>query len=134
MIRSKISVKLFLMVLLVSAPLFVSCKDKETTPAEDVTQQSQEQTLEQKKQILQNVAPTNTTNSVNNTGNLAVNPPHGQPGHICEIPVGAPLKGPATGNTNGTPTATSGEGVKLNPAHGLPGHRCDIKVGDPLPI
>ena len=52
---------------------------------------------------------------------LTINPPHGQPGHRCDIPVGDPL--PVAANNN----------VKLNPPHGQPGHRCDIAVGSPLP-
>ncbi len=52
----------------------------------------------------------------------AVNPPHGQPGHICEIPVGAPL--PEQDNSQ--------EEIVLNPPHGQPGHVCEIPVGEPL--
>ncbi|MCX2680079.1 hypothetical protein OOZ15_09030 [Galbibacter sp. EGI 63066] len=55
-----------------------------------------------------------------------VNPPHGQPGHRCDIAVGAPL-GSSTNNTPLEANAT------LNPAHGQPGHRCDIPVGAALP-
>ncbi|MCV2485938.1 hypothetical protein OD917_13455 [Flavobacterium sp. SH_e] len=91
-----------------------------------------------------------------------MNPPHGQPGHRCDIPVGAPLNSPkATATTTASNTAQSGtvtqnftvtppasnpvpallstEGneVKvadgMNPPHGKPGHRCDIAVGAPLP-
>ena len=52
-----------------------------------------------------------------------LNPPHGTPGHRCELKVGEPLnsKPEAVVNTSG-----------LNPAHGQPGHRCDIAVGAPL--
>ena len=58
----------------------------------------------------------------------ALNPAHGQPGHRCDIAVGAPLSSaPATTSVN---TATAPQ--KLNPAHGQPGHRCDIAVGAPL--
>ena len=75
-----------------------------------------------------------------NTAN-AVNPAHGQPGHRCDIAVGAPLNSapakPAVTNsasTNMAPaspkTNTSASG--LNPAHGQPGHRCDIAVGASL--
>lgn len=77
------------------------------------------------------------------------NPPHGQPGHRCDIPVGADLVAPAsTGKSTATvqpqnvtvqPTPTSQvTSVKttvapgMNPAHGEPGHRCDIAVGAPL--
>ena len=83
------------------------------------------------------------------SGTVAMNPAHGQPGHRCDIQVGAPLNStpaPTTINTNQTqqmqtvvnPTpapvsapVSSGGGAK-NPAHGQPGHRCDIAVGAPL--
>ena len=79
-----------------------------------------------------------------------MNPPHGQPGHRCDIPVGQPLDSkpaaknnpapttskplPATvaapnSTTNSTPAATA---PGMNPPHGQPGHRCDIGVGEPL--
>src|SRR5690606_1821183 len=135
MIIPRFNPKSFLIVLLASAPLFISCKDKET---EVETPTVQEATLEQKKQALQNVAPT-SSQTINNsaTGDVAVNPPHGPPGHDCAIPVGAPLNSagssnttPAVNKTEAVPAAISGKGV--NPPHGQPGHRCDIKVGDPL--
>jgi len=134
---SKFIPKSFLIPVLAAFPFFISCKDekvKEKAPAA-----TQEATLEQKKQALENVAPnsTSTTNSANANGG-AVNPPHGQPGHDCAIPVGAPLNAasgstnatPAINKTNAVPASISGNGV--NPPHGQPGHRCDIKVGDPL--
>ncbi|OAD91148.1 hypothetical protein A7A78_04880 [Aequorivita soesokkakensis] len=135
MIIPRFNPKSFLIVLLASAPLFISCKDKETEVETPNT--VQEATLEQKKQALQNVAPT-SSQTINNsaTGDVAVNPPHGQPGHDCAIPVGAPLNGPGSATTpglnktNSVPPTISGGGV--NPPHGQPGHRCDIKVGDPL--
>jgi len=70
-----------------------------------------------------------------------MNPPHGQPGHRCDIAVGAPLDSPpGTGKTppvasqqnvpaqTTTPTTAPG----MNPPHGQPNHRCDIPVGAPL--
>ncbi|WP_250252229.1 hypothetical protein [Chryseobacterium sp. Marseille-Q3244] len=79
-----------------------------------------------------------------------MNPPHGQPGHRCDIPVGQPLSSkPAPAqqtvqnNIQVTPTPTPaqvasqnlamGEKPKVNPAHGEPWHSCSLKVGDPLP-
>lgn len=87
--------------------------------------------------------------------NPGMNPPHGQPGHRCDIAVGAPLNSapktvttqvqPAiTANATSSPTSTnpititpaSTTPVKtapgMNPPHGQPGHRCDIAVGAPL--
>ncbi len=137
---SKFNLKPLLVALLVGVPLFISCKDKTTTVEEPVNT-TQEATLEQKKQALENVTP--TTNTINASGDLALNPAHGQPGHRCDIAVGAQLNGTAEkSNTttpqkidlnsmNATPAPTSVIG-NLNPAHGQPGHRCDIKVGDPL--
>ena len=90
------------------------------------------------------------------TGSAAAgtNPPHGQPGHRCDLAVGAPLNGaaapsvtipgnqptnnisiqpsPAKTTTVPMPANTSGNGVKLNPPHGQPGHDCSVQVGQPL--
>jgi hypothetical protein len=102
---------------------------------------------------LQQPAATMPQNIVadNKTG-AAVNPPHGQPGHVC----GTPPAGAATttaaqqnvqtatttptqiktapqqiNNIKPTVVANTGNG-KINPAHGQPGHRCDIAAGAPL--
>lgn len=77
-----------------------------------------------------------------------MNPPHGQPGHRCDIPVGQPLNSkaaptsaPAQNIVQATQAPTpapatqniaKGEKPKLNPAHGEPWHNCSLKVGDPL--
>ncbi|AFD06420.1 hypothetical protein [Solitalea canadensis] len=81
------------------------------------------------------------------TTKKGMNPPHGQPGHRCDIAVGAPLnsasaKTQVTTTTAAAPKAQpvaattelqkNSDGVPLNPAHGQPGHRCDIAVGAPL--
>jgi len=75
-----------------------------------------------------------------------VNPAHGKPGHVCELPVGAPLNSKATiaapaGSTSpnakqpnlivGKPTEVK-TAPGMNPPHGKPGHRCEISVGAPL--
>ncbi len=85
------------------------------------------------------------------TGKPALNPPHGEPFHRCDIEVGAPIDsapqaavsqpiapqvvapqgGEAVGfNTN--PIAPSTPKPALNPPHGEPHHRCDLQVGAPL--
>ncbi|MFN0255085.1 hypothetical protein [Pedobacter ureilyticus] len=92
----------------------------------------------------------NTGQQVNTSG-LLTNPAHGQPGHDCALPVGAPLKqNISTSQATAIPTTTttvpitaqpassqpvaqqSSSGQKLNPAHGQPGHDCAIAVGAPL--
>jgi hypothetical protein len=86
-----------------------------------------------------------------NTASVKTNPAHGQPGHRCDLAVGAPLSAPVTATIPGTqpqPVVNVGTPVnigadqiaaaakqstgKLNPEHGKPGHRCDIPVGAPL--
>lgn len=53
---------------------------------------------------------TGQTQNDNNSG-VMLNPPHGQPGHRCEIPVGAPLNSPAANPVQqpatAAPTATA---------------------------
>jgi hypothetical protein len=78
------------------------------------------------------------------SGTAGLNPAHGQPGHRCDIQVGAPLNSapaqPANTTAPGvtvnpapaTAPASTGSQAGLNPAHGQPGHRCDIAVGAPL--
>ncbi len=75
---------------------------------------------------------------------VRVNPPHGEPGHRCEIPVGAPLdEAPAqpaiqpeiniqspVAPASAMPASGS---ARLNPPHGEPGHDCAVPVGSPLP-
>lgn len=65
-------------------------------------------------------------NTQSNSGN-GLNPAHGQPGHRCDIAVGAPLTSPSSNSS------MLNSDTMLNPAHGQPGHRCDIAVGAPLP-
>ena len=75
---------------------------------------------------------------------LALNPPHGQAGHRCDIAVGAPLNSPPNKvisksapnpqvstilNSSTIPVVTK---PGMNPPHGQAGHRCDIAVGAPL--
>lgn len=70
-----------------------------------------------------------------------MNPPHGQPGHRCDIPVGSPLNskpqttapaGTLTTTTTPAPASSQPTAPGMNPPHGQPGHRCDIPVGSPL--
>lgn len=110
---------------------------------------------------MQTVLPMTTPPAVTPAGPVAkLNPPHGQPGHRCDIEVGQPLPaggGPAAGSTtiaapppvqtqvpvmqNPQPVMATPPPANLlpntakgpvNPPHGQPGHRCDIAVGAPL--
>lgn len=89
-----------------------------------------------------------------------MNPPHGQPGHRCDIPVGAPLNSAPKPVTSGKPTTvtpmqnnavavpttpSSAPAILtpnatatttppgMNPPHGQEGHVCSVAVGAPLP-
>lgn len=87
-------------------------------------------------------ATTVSTNTTTATTAPGMNPPHGQPGHRCDIAVGAPLNSPpgkavtapatqpVVTSTTTTPPVKTAPG--MNPPHGQPGHRCDIAVGAPL--
>lgn len=92
---------------------------------------------------------TNDSLAGSNKG-VTLNPQHGEPGHRCDIAVGAPLNTPSTTSTiqpNVSPGVTTPAvntdtkkvppnptpaTAALNPKHGEPGHRCDIAVGAPL--
>jgi len=130
----------------------VSC-----APAQNESKQNQPQPLNQTQimRLKQDASAVSSTGTPGVTapaqGNTAVklNPPHGQPGHICEIPVGSPLPTTpaiaATNNISNTVAAPSANlnsaaaapaassNVRLNPPHGQPGHICEIPVGSPLP-
>lgn len=111
-----------LAIIALGVSLMVSCKDeekKEATPAQTEVQ---------------------STNS-NTTTTASLNPEHGQPGHRCDIPVGAPLDQAAkTTNTQTTkpastttsPVWSSDAAPVKNPPHGQPGHDCAVPVGADL--
>lgn len=156
--------------------LAVSCKKEEETttsdskPKEIIMPRVQPIPAQSTQPVIQNM-PTQgqqpvTTNQAVTTTQTPVatkpgmNPPHGQPGHRCDIAVGAPLNSPkttkpaATGAGTAivqqvTPTTTSQPAAApailspnseqtttapgMNPPHGQPGHQCGIAVGAPLP-
>jgi len=86
----------------------------------------------------QNTTPQTNITAPPANASVALNPPHGQAGHNCDIAVGAPLNGaaPAVGAGSQSPfkinAAPSQGTARLNPAHGQPGHSCDVPVGQPL--
>ena len=145
-----------------AAALAVSCKNtKNTEVQKSVTQTATApETKSQENVATQTSAPENTTVASNTASDKpALNPPHGQPYHRCDIAVGAPIDSPAPVqnaapqvaqpqsapnagfNTNPispslappvSSTADIGPKPALNPPHGQPHHRCDLQVGAPL--
>lgn len=106
----------------------------------------------------QTIAPTQTQVAVK----PGMNPPHGQPGHRCDIPVGASLSTPVKAQpkpvggatitqqtlptsqnnvplpaftTTDAPSSTTPvvTAPGMNPPHGQAGHVCSVAVGAPLP-
>jgi len=70
------------------------------------------------------------------TSGKKLNPKHGEPGHRCDIAIGAPLDSKPTQVVTTQPAVKQTVAIKtgkgLNPPHGQPNHRCDIAVGAPL--
>lgn len=140
--------KLSLGVAILSAVITVSCK-KELEPQESSTAVRATEATSPNKTA--NVTPvqqsTTQTNTAPQNTTAGLNPAHGQPGHRCDIAVGAPLNSTSgaqttQANPTGQPiqiqnqTVTATQPAKtakgMNPPHGQPGHRCDIAVGAPL--
>lgn len=153
--------KSFLSLLFVSSLLLTSCK-KELEPQQNTTATSVVPFTEVGKQMQNESAissqgqqaPTTATQNKALTTSAPVakgmNPVHGQPGHRCDIPVGAPLNSPVaaakntptlqqqnqpvpTAGVTSAPAATISTPEGMNPPHGQTNHRCDIAVGAPLP-
>jgi hypothetical protein len=153
--------KSFLNLLFVSSILLTSCK-KELEPQQSTTPTNVVPFTEVGKQMRNQSAISSQVqqdpNIVNQNKALTtpapvtkgMNPTHGQPGHRCDIPVGAPLNSPAapakntpaiqqqnqpvsTSPVTSAPTVTTPTPEGMNPPHGQTNHRCDIAVGAPLP-
>lgn len=113
-------------------------KQKETnqSPAEPQLQKQQQKDTMSETTANQPEVSVETNPSEQATAAVVLNPPHGQPGHICEIPVGSPLpSSPAKAAIEvkkPEPTQPAATAQRLNPPHGQPGHRCEIPVGAPL--
>ena len=153
----RIQMKNYIGLLLLAGLALNSCKNeqetKESTPTA-VIPFTEVGNKMRNEAAAKGATPTNTT--ATNTPIVAtakgMNPPHGQAGHRCDIPVGAPLNSPAasaqpnskvtttpqmtvtpTNSATATTTPTTPTPEGMNPPHGQEGHRCDIAVGAALP-
>jgi hypothetical protein len=127
--------------------LFTACSGPADRPARSGAPAVQRVAPEQ----IQN-RPASAGTAVANSadGSVRLNPPHGEPGHVCSIPVGQPLDGsgdasatiatspesfgqPATQPTITLDDNASGQSGMINPPHGEPGHVCSVPVGQPIP-
>lgn len=145
--------KIYITSIAITSLLFISCKKElepqESTPASELIKLGLVKDTTKVNSAVQN--PPANPNTVL-SANEGINPAHGQPGHRCDIAVGAPLNSaPTKGQTTTAQpvqtvqvnpnqqkvvTTTTAAPVKvakgMNPSHGQPGHRCDIPVGSPL--
>nr|WP_276902756.1 hypothetical protein [Pedobacter kyonggii] len=97
---------------------------------------NQTATVQPQPKVTQQTIPAPATPIVNTSGKK-LNPKHGEPGHRCDIAIGAPLDSKPTQVVTTQPAAVKQTvaiktGKGLNPPHGQPNHRCDIAVGAPL--
>ncbi|WP_264535955.1 hypothetical protein [Flavobacterium sp. N1736] len=148
--------KILISSLVLSSILFTSCKKElepqENTPTSELVKLGLMKDTTKVNSVVQNPVQTNPNTVL--SSNAGLNPAHGQPGHRCDIAVGAPLNSaPTQGQTatvqqaapqavqvnapqQNVVTTTTAAPVKvakgMNPSHGQPGHRCDIPVGAPL--
>lgn len=144
--------KILITSIFVTSLVLTSCKKElepqENTPTSELVKLGLAKDTTKTPSVVQNPA-TNPNTVMGDT--KGINPAHGQPGHRCDIAVGAPLNSaPAQQGQTATQTSqpvqvnagqqqvvtTTATPVKvakgMNPAHGQPGHRCDIPVGSPL--
>ena len=76
--------------------------------------------------------------NMSKSADVKYNPVHGEAGHRCDLPVGAPLANTTSSNNSATPEMSTspvriqGGAAKKNPPHGEPGHDCSIPVGADL--
>ena len=120
--------KIILSLMVVSIGLFASCRDENSDSQEE----------------MENTTPPapnqDSDTTAGNNATAAVNPAHGEAGHRCDIPVGAPLNqassqqsSTTTQQMNQSPVRVkNSSSAKINPAHGEPGHDCSVPVGAEL--
>ena len=154
--------------------VFASCKKEEEaevtsneTPKEIIAPNVDAMTNQNfgQQPVPQNTVPPNQMGTVQTVTpaqapavtRAGMNPAHGQPGHRCDIAVGAPLNSPPgnsakAGNAivqQNTPVASTTQNQAapailtsnapaatapgMNPPHGQEGHVCSVAVGAPLP-
>lgn len=156
--------KKFLTAVVLLSLTIISCKkeDSETTITPQTTPVVEINSSDSIK-VVETTAPVEVQNPEANmmmqapTNLGGINPAHGQPGHRCEIPVGAPLNSapkaastptvvkntapapansPQLGAVNpnaATNTVATQTAPGMNPPHGQAGHSCSVAVGAPLP-
>lgn len=144
--------KIFIVILFSGMILFSGCSQSDsektaTEPNQEVITFAPPDTISDSVKNITTSESNVPTTAVSTEPSDKLNPPHGEPGHRCDIPVGSPLNSPpgntSSGNTQGINPApsivTPGNSTTpvktapgMNPPHGEAGHDCAIPVGDPL--
>lgn len=99
-----------------------SCKNEEKESAKE-------------KQSTETASSEEIKKSMTTSADVKYNPAHGEEGHRCDLPVGAPLENAGKTTTEpmtSSPVRMQGAAPKINPPHGEPGHDCSVAVGAEL--
>lgn len=102
--------------------LIFSCKNEENTNKTEETTTETASAEEMKANMSKN-------------DSIKYNPAHGEEGHRCDLPVGAPLdkaNATTTPDMKTSPVRLQSASPKINPPHGEPGHDCSVPVGAEL--
>jgi hypothetical protein len=109
-------------ILACSSLLFIACSSEgdKNAPATDSIPAINEQATDQVTVSLPDSAAVNPVNAT--SGDVKLNPPHGEPGHRCEIEVGKPLTSAgSTANMPGTASiSTANPSPVITPAPNQP--------------
>ncbi|MCG9971143.1 hypothetical protein [Christiangramia crocea] len=114
--------KLSITALAILSVFIYSCKDEEKKSADAEETTTTASAEEMKKEMSKST-------------DLKYNPAHGEDGHRCDLPVGAPLDQASASTTqdmSSSPVRLKSATPKVNPPHGEPGHDCSIPVGAAL--
>lgn len=147
--------KTIVLVIILGSIMVTSCANEKNKSDNTVGESPIEMTIPEPTLSTQNyeTAPTSTPSPIipsSTPGSIGMNPAHGQPGHRCDIAVGAPLNSapstpasvpsitpPVLGKASTPVPSAVGSSATvtqpgMNPPHGQPGHDCAIAVGAPL--
>lgn len=90
---------------------------------------------EEKEETTQTTSAKEMKDNMAKSADVEYNPAHGEDGHRCDLPVGAPLEETSAAtqtNMNTSPVRLKSATPKINPPHGEPGHDCSKPVGAEL--
>ncbi|MFW6310247.1 MAG: hypothetical protein ACOC1D_04020 [Prolixibacteraceae bacterium] len=97
------AISLFILALIVSCgPAKNDSRQESQTPVIPPNQ-AETSSAEPEAPVLENPETTSQVSPEENNSQVKINPPHGEPGHRCDIPVGEPLNAQPAGTTRQTP-------------------------------